>query len=881
MKRDILEEKQITEIHIIPYSHNDYAWTNTRQWHICRYVLSLSEVLDAMRKNSDFTWLIDNVVHSLVPFLKYCPEKFEELKMRIQEGRIGVANGGVSLITPTNSGEETFIRNMVVGKKFFENTFEIGNIDSFFNADTTSGYSQLPQVFSLAEHKFYKFFRPEEALNGRKVPKQFIWKGLDGSTVLVSRSDYFGFKNAKYTNDDFDKNWDAIREEFCKQEIEVKLELLPTGVVCLFDGTDDVRPLLNTKDEPINLLGFVEEWNKREKVKLMFSNLDNYFKSLENHKLSVHEGVLDQCEMSFYIPFKGNYSLWRITNALDHLIVKAESLAAITAILGKKYPQEEITSMWNDLFELTGHAMEYGFEKDTNELISLGNSIDYRANAIIKRMCEVIALMTQVESGEQYVMFNILNWVRKEPVRLHITSAYGVSGFDLINSKGNRIDYQVIEVYDGDKCYLGYEHNSVDIVAVVEVPAMGYETLRVVRLGTSIDSREDMAFVKLRKASVSAANDTFIVNNDCFEIIFEKGGIKQIKDIKTGKYLNSKQSNNAFNKLRFVHTRAAEHFFPGSETVRESNFVPESWDLVENGPVRWIYRVTGNIDDTTIIQDIIIKKDQRVIDFSLDMECKGGDGYFAADFASDAGTQIFASIPFGVEKRELSFEAYTRIEESKTHYNQLERGIKGLYYAFNWTMFTKECFPVSIISDNCSLFYLHDDMKDMISIIFHRTIPLNTKKDWAINCHPYIEGKGRHNFKYSFYIGDNTTTYTNIEKYSKEKSQSVEVTPKFSLFSKNNIELNASFVQTDSQNVIISAFYKENEKFILRLFENEGISTDLNIYLPFAFKDAKFVNFIGNVLEGINFNVDYSIRTVSVSVNPWQIINLEFVLQEE
>lgn len=129
---------ELKEIHIIPYCHTDYAWTNIRSWHICRYTSAYSEVLDIMRENGEHTWLLDNITHSLTPFLELCPERFEELKSRVREGRVNIANGGYSLARPTQVGEETYIRNLVAADRRFRELFgEDIEIDTLFNADTS------------------------------------------------------------------------------------------------------------------------------------------------------------------------------------------------------------------------------------------------------------------------------------------------------------------------------------------------------------------------------------------------------------------------------------------------------------------------------------------------------------------------------------------------------------------------------------------------------------------------------------------------------------------------------------------------------------------------------------------------------------------------
>ena len=39
-----------TEIHLIPYMHCDFSWTNSRKWHIWRYITGYKKALEIMRE---------------------------------------------------------------------------------------------------------------------------------------------------------------------------------------------------------------------------------------------------------------------------------------------------------------------------------------------------------------------------------------------------------------------------------------------------------------------------------------------------------------------------------------------------------------------------------------------------------------------------------------------------------------------------------------------------------------------------------------------------------------------------------------------------------------------------------------------------------------
>ena len=188
-----LDGKRIKSILLLRYSHHDYEWCCTRAWHKWRYIRCYCDVLDIMRTDPDFTWCIDNVVHSWIPFKECCPDRVAEFEQRVREGRIDVLNGGVSLARPSRIGEESFVRNMIEGRRYFCRQFGLTELPMLYCADVACGHSQVPQIAVLGGHRFYRFLRPDELLTKRGVPTQFRWEGADGTRLFVTRGMYGGF----------------------------------------------------------------------------------------------------------------------------------------------------------------------------------------------------------------------------------------------------------------------------------------------------------------------------------------------------------------------------------------------------------------------------------------------------------------------------------------------------------------------------------------------------------------------------------------------------------------------------------------------------------------------------------------------------------------
>jgi len=147
----------IKKIFIIPYCHPDWAWTHTRAWHEKRYCLVLNEVLNIMNEYEDFRYYIDSYITFLEPFLRNYPERFEELKKRVKEEKIAIC-GTFTNLRVNMVGEETFIRDIIYGRRIFNELFPEAELTVYAgNVDVAVGHPQLPQIFKKSGYKYFRF----------------------------------------------------------------------------------------------------------------------------------------------------------------------------------------------------------------------------------------------------------------------------------------------------------------------------------------------------------------------------------------------------------------------------------------------------------------------------------------------------------------------------------------------------------------------------------------------------------------------------------------------------------------------------------------------------------------------------------------------------
>ena len=871
MSKEMLDGKRVKNIALIPYSHHDYAWVCTRAWHKSRYIKCFSDVVDIMKENPDFTWHIDNVIHSLIPFLENSEnsEKAAEFSEYVRQGRITVLNGGYSLARPSYIGEESYIRNMMAGKKYFRECFGIEHIPCLFNADTACGHSQMPQIARLGGHKYYHFLRPASCLTNKAVPFQFVWRGLDGSEVITARGNYGSmWVNNEFLNNDFEKTWEETKEDYFNNWLCDKvLPNLPVETIIQFVGCDDSLPLRDHYDKPLNIDAFISEWNKREKVKMGYASLNDVFASLSKSELPLFEGVLDHGELSFNFPFKGSKSLWRMRLVLDHLLVLCEKLCLLAGKLGFAYPEAEIEHLWLNLFEITGHAAEYIQKKNADELYDIAEMARLEALNIINRAKEYITKNARRESEIQAVAINTNMWDTEQVVSFEVTSWRGIADFEVLDSEGNALEYQISDCQDGYALGEGALHISADILVLAKIPAFGYTSLKIENKGKSERPPSEHGFIDLLPANYPKnCEDQVCFDNGRLELKFLKGKLSELTDQKTGKSIKNPAPG-----LKFFEYPPESSWLTNHTKIKTHDFVPETWKILENGPIRFTYEVCGKIagqkarilyhtDKNSAGSDIEVKTD-----FEAAIE-----GMLVFSAYADSDTKIYADIPFGVEKREFFDHLPT----------DAEWALCGQVYGRNWCSFTAGNTPLAIISHNCSIYYVYEREEREMQLILNRHMPLVKRTDrWVGKMPEAANGTGENDYSFSLLFCDEIGKSSDIFAYHKNKAFPVLAELKFD--SGKTGAAKDSFFKTDKENIINTAAYNAGGKTILRFFECEGKKTTCRLSLPADTKSICATDFEAKELPELKLSFDSEKSAKSakkeavIEFLPYKIVTLE------
>lgn len=864
------------KIFLLPYAHCDNAWSHTRRWHEDRYTQIFHEVLDIMDRDPDYKWYLDTAYEELSPFARRAPERMAELRRRIQQGRIEVAPNAISNPAFDAVGGETFIRNMVYGRRYFLRVFDT-RTEVYTANDLTPGHSQIPQLLKKGGYRFYRFTRP--SLNELV---DFYWEGLDGTRILSSRGGYgYGtLADARAFPHDFAENWpraaNVIYEEIKHRFIIVYRRGKPVGkvqidystlgnagIVWYSRGGDDCRPLRDLRGKPVDIIGLVREWNRREEVPLQFATPTEYFTELEKHSESfpVLSGVLDSSGCACRFGILGNESLFVWWFRDEIAITTAERMACLgSACLDRPYPEQRFDKLWNDLFTTTGHAIRMAFTNDYDRLLARQKRIHRRARDLSRGTLHALAgRIRHRQAGIPIVIFNSLAWDRTDVATAELEFAAGsVRAIALRDNADRPVPFQVTQ----RELHADGTLKRAVVVFIARVGSLGYATCYAV--GTH-DSPAPISPAQGEEPASAAASVT--LGNRYFDVVVGPGGVSSVvlKGSRTNLFATDAMAANA---ISYSTLDAADDFdtlgpFTGEIEQRAMQLVS-----VERGPVRSRVVTRGAIGAHGIRKEVVIYRDLARIDCTVEIDSKGGDGVFKAKFPlAFAGTMV-GHVPFGAEVVDRASEpcGINFASASYPHSFSAERWIDYSSVAGDG--------GVALLSAPGQTGFDYDPDENVAKHILLKTRTIPTRTCWR-HISRLHEAKGLQRLRYSIYPHAGDWRRAQVHRRASEYQEPLlcSVGKGGRRAAGTALPAADSLVQVGPDSVVMTGLYREGERVVARIYESHGARCQAELVFPFAIAAAVEADFYGEPLDE-GKAVTVSAQRLSFAMDPWEVVTL-------
>jgi len=819
---------QIKKIFVVPYCHADWAWTFHRRWHEKRYVLIFKEVLALCRKHPDFRWYFDTYITQLEPLLRFCPDLLPELRKRIYDGQINIC-GTFTNLRPSRTGEETQIRDIILGQRIFRKLFPRANLSVYASTiDVSLGHYQMPQLLTLAGYRYFRFWRPHAALSAKKIPLEFYWQGQDGSQILCCRGSYSGL---------------CYRHKFQKgflEELAYDSQLSPTGLRWLSQGMDDCRPLRSAyEDKEIPIFDFIRKWNRTRKIPIVLATPLEFFQELEKekHNLPRVATSLDICEVAYNVGWGGQHGLFHYRQENDLNLRQAETYSALATFWREKYPRVEMENLWQQHLVTCSHATQWLFTSDFEEMKNLACYVALSTRRLKTNSLKSIASELSFPAGWEVLLFNPLPYEREENVDLVISFPEKNQNFSLQDNSGKVFLYQVNEINDrGRKSVWEYF-----LTARVKLPACGFTPLYL--------SKRKSYFHRKKYLS--------------WKPIWEN---QELVNLKVGENEYQAPEGSGFGTLKLYHVDTEKgilHVGPVSR-IETANW--EKTEQKQDGVLFSLWESYGQIGHHSVIRKILFHKTEPRLEFQIEINWQHQDGFIVLEWPRWKESKIAGDIPFGVEEKNLTLEPFN-LSSGRT-WDTIERQRENLFYAKSFVSQSNGCSSLTYVNHDATGYYLLGDKT--ISNILHNSVTKLT--GWERFLNPGIKGLGQHRFVSHLFFLPATCRSNHLARRAQQLGILPEkISGQCIPAGKEKIK---SLLSLAPGNLIFTSFYCEGQEYVLRFYETEGKKTKAIIRLARETTRIYRTNLLGKQREEI-----YPSNPITTRVKPWEIVTLRFRLK--
>ncbi len=862
------------KILLVPYSHNDFSWFASEAWHWERAALIDEKAVEIMREDENFKWFIDVKLERIDRTAELKPDTLAELKRLSKEGRVGISAGTVANNDNPFNEPEAVIRNMTLGRKFFEREFPNAKLDVACFIDIHPGHTQMPQLLRKTGYDYYRFTRPIWALDRKGYKREFVWEGLDGSEVTLTYGPYgwlaggwgMGKGPGGYMKElnAYMQDWEGAVRALYDSALRFLMPASDTNVIWLPVGLDHTLPLslptysADADGEPtLELPGFVKEWQRRESAVLQFATPTEYFAELEKArpKIPKFSGPVDPVGWPFWYGQCGSRGLDNWRDRVNHSLVRAEILGCFATQAGMPFPESEVETLWYEALKLYPHDGLYVGDEDMPDAIEIGRNVVYRSDRMRQEAMRRITHRIQTDGATQTIaVFNTLAWDRSETVEIKAVFAEPrVTKVRILDAAGGELPHQLLKVrhFNNSSEHLppGAKNTYKEAWLLVEakVPGLGYTTLRVERA----DGDEEPAYPD---AAVEA------LENDRVLVTLGPTGVRSVRDkVRNATYQGA--GNPVFYKN--------EDPWPwhGGPVTGEDHIEGASWRLTEDGPVRTSARMTGRIGDHEIGMTVTLNHSSDRVDFDCDIDSVGGPGYFAANAVFEFDAIPTAGIPYGAEPRDLSGEPWG--DGTDPNEELLRRDV---FFAHHWVDYSGDGKGLAVLAAEGKRGWLfHPDRRSLEHILMMTIEPRGEMENLFAN--PYFTGQGQHSFQYSLVLHGGDWRAARVAQIAEE-----HIHPMASrhVYGRSGADLpgEKSFLAASPSTIGASSWLQRGDGQEVRLYDSTGGEGVVEVDLPDGTKSCSAVDFNGQRMASPK--VSLADNKARFTMGAWEIVTLRF-----
>jgi alpha-mannosidase len=817
----------------------------------------IKTAVDILKQEQEFRFTIDHL-SSLEGFIERYPEESDYLRGEINKGRVEIVGPMYTQADSLTIGGESLIRQCLYGTKWMRDLWGASPAVEWLT-DVYGYCNQIPQIIRktgveyLVVSIWWVLGHDEgrEYLNRLSPVFDFIWKGIDGSKVVVHNSfTYWGLRlpgdehishcpcphcgaHDREKKAEFISSPDAYeqtRQAFTGACDWIKVKNIPSqDSMFMHMGGDFCEP----NGENIALIKRLSK--EKGLPEIILATPISYFKTLKRSPLPVVTGEINPVYQGRFGEGYFETKVWikQLNRRLEYEMARAEFLASMAYYLGKEYPSEKIENAYRSLLFYQHHDPFIGnIPKDEYDLLleKWQLSIKETESIISGSLDYLLRQIETIPGGKPLAVFNTNSWSRSDIVEITEEVPQGSANFKVENSRGQALPVQV-EVVDryGDKSI----HRAKLNILARDIPACGYEVLRIFT-----DNRRP-AFEK--GVAIKRESSIYYIENEFYRIeVNQKGQIQRFYDKELGREVVSREGfrGNEFILEEdlgcFCHVKLSGKTWP--EEINAEAY------LAEEGPLFSKLICVTKIDNIRLRKVLTFYSFKKRIDFHVTVHLPDGED-----------KRLKVIFPLSLEKGKIMAE---------TPFGFAERN-EGISSMINWLDFTGE--GMGLTAFNCGIPSYEVEKGN----IYLNLIKGLSMKDPEKGCLPpplrkeMIE-KGDFGFKYAIQSHGQASDIKEMVKTGYEFNIPLLV----STFPEHQGRLPSkfSFVSLSPENLVIYTIKKAESRkaLVARIYEIQGKPRNVaRLRTSLPVENCSVCNLLETderVLEAKNHRVEFMVK---------------------
>lgn len=658
------------KVHVVPHSHWDREWYFTTSRSKVYLMKDLKDVLDTLESNPDFKYFMVDAQGSLLDdYIKWMPQDKDRITKLVKEKKLVIGPWYTQTDQLVISGE-SIVRNMYYGMKRCE-TFG-GYMNVGYVPDSFGQSGNMPQI--------YKEFGIEDTLFWRGVSDDMVnhtdynWRGDDGSVVFTTQIPFGYYIGGNIPEDP------KQSEEFWQKECFEKAGGRSATKHIYFPNGFDQAPIRT------NLPEIIKERNEKDpENEYVISCIEDYIKDVksENPELEEVSGELVIAKhMRIHKSIFSSRSDLKVMNTQiqNYVTNVMEPLLTLSYNLGNDYPHEAVGEIWKLLFENAAHDSIGSCISDTaNEdvYVRYKQARDIAVN-LVELHSRLIATSVKNDAEMTFTLINTLPQKRNDTV---VVKTYIPGGnFAILDEKGNKVDYTVIESRDltdyvlsqtikldpSRKFYVPSQVLEATIaIKTSDVPAFGYVQYTLDTKGNSAKNLEKKNTLENEFYAINVEEDgSLTITDKENNVTYKNQGVlvENGDDGDSFNYSPPRKDLEVFSNKSECSVEVSGSDIYDQAVIKFNMVVPK--DLEE--------RAEGKVSvNLPITMTVALRKDSKVIDFNVHVDNKGLSHRLCVLFDSQIVSSFnYADEQFGSIKRpnyyEKEMKLYMASAENKT-----------------------------------------------------------------------------------------------------------------------------------------------------------------------------------------------------------------------